>query len=127
MAECELYGGWLASIKTQAEFNCLQYFGNPSALDAWFWTDGNSKLRLRDTVDSIILGRKDGAGVWIHAADSADQMTWFGQLWNCNPESYVQNGGEGVLFYLGSNKKIQGAYCDQLTDFSSRYICEGLI
>ena len=39
-AECELYGGWLVSIKTQSEYNCLLRYGHSQGMNSWFWTDG---------------------------------------------------------------------------------------
>merc|ERR1712141_146747 len=40
--ECELYGGWLLSINTMQEQNCLVRFAHSSGLHTgWFWHDGN--------------------------------------------------------------------------------------
>ena len=40
--ECELYGGWLLSINSQQEQNCLVRFAHSSGLHTgWFWHDGN--------------------------------------------------------------------------------------
>ena len=39
--ECELYGGWLLSIDSQEEQNCLVRYAHSSGLQAgWFWHDG---------------------------------------------------------------------------------------
>ena len=39
--ECELYGGWLLSINSLQEQNCLVRFAQTSGLHAgWFWHDG---------------------------------------------------------------------------------------
>ena len=39
-AECDLYGGWLVSVGSQAEYNCLLRYGNAQGYHSWFWTDG---------------------------------------------------------------------------------------
>jgi len=38
--ECELYGGWLVSIGTQSEYNCLMRYGNSQGHASLVWTDG---------------------------------------------------------------------------------------
>ena len=39
--ECELYGGWLLSIGSQREQNCLVRYAHSSGLHTgWFWHDG---------------------------------------------------------------------------------------
>ena len=39
--ECELYGGWLLSINSMQEQNCLVRFSLSSGLHTgWFWHDG---------------------------------------------------------------------------------------
>lgn len=40
-AECKLYGGWLVSVESQWEYNCLLRYGNAQGYHSWFWTDGN--------------------------------------------------------------------------------------
>ena len=40
--ECELYGGWLLSIGSQKEQNCLVSFGWAQGYSQWYWTDGIS-------------------------------------------------------------------------------------
>ena len=44
MAECQLYGGWLVSIGSQREQNCLIRHGLSLGKDTWHWTDGNIYL-----------------------------------------------------------------------------------
>merc|ERR1719410_80027 len=41
--ECELYGGWLVDIRSQAEANCLMRYGMSLGLGcpSGYWTDGN--------------------------------------------------------------------------------------
>ena len=38
--ECELYGGWLLSINSMQEQNCLVRFAKSSGVHGWFWHDG---------------------------------------------------------------------------------------
>ena len=38
--ECELYGGWLLSINSLQEQNCLVRFAKTSVQDGLFWNDG---------------------------------------------------------------------------------------
>ena len=38
--ECELYGGWLLSINSLQEQNCLVRFAKTSVQDGLFWHDG---------------------------------------------------------------------------------------
>ena len=41
MGECELYGGWLLSINSQREQNCLVRYANSAGIESgWFWHDG---------------------------------------------------------------------------------------
>ena len=40
VAECQLYGGWLLSLGSLEEQNCLLRYGQSQGLDAWYWTDG---------------------------------------------------------------------------------------
>ena len=47
MAECQLYGGWLVSIKRQAEQNCLVRHGRSQGYDTNYWTDGKSVKYLK--------------------------------------------------------------------------------
>ena len=42
-AECELYGGWLVDIRSQAEANCLMRYGMDLGCQ-YYWTDGIQKL-----------------------------------------------------------------------------------
>ena len=40
--ECELYGGWLVDIRSQAEANCLMRYGMGLESNCrYYWTDGN--------------------------------------------------------------------------------------
>ena len=38
--ECELYGGWLVDIRSQAEANCLMRYGMSLGVCHGYWTDG---------------------------------------------------------------------------------------
>ena len=40
--ECELYGGWLVSIDSLQEQNCLMRHGKSEGYNAWYWTDGKN-------------------------------------------------------------------------------------
>ena len=41
LAECQLYGGWLLSLDSLEEQNCLLRYDNISPVPtAWYWTDG---------------------------------------------------------------------------------------
>ena len=40
VTECQLYGGWLVSIGSLEEQNCLLRHGQNQSLDYWYWTDG---------------------------------------------------------------------------------------
>ena len=44
--ECELYGGWLLSINSLQEQNCLVRFAKTSVHDSWFWHDGNGSFLM---------------------------------------------------------------------------------
>ena len=39
-AECTLYGGWLLSLGSLQEQNCLMRAGSSSPQTHWYWTDG---------------------------------------------------------------------------------------
>ena len=39
--ECELYGGWLVSINSLQEQNCLVRYAKISVQNGWFWHDGD--------------------------------------------------------------------------------------
>ena len=45
--ECELYGGWLLSINSLQEQNCLVRFAKTSGLHhGWFWHDGKPLVEI---------------------------------------------------------------------------------
>merc|ERR1712038_585842 len=70
--ECELYGGWLLSINSQQEQNCLVRFAHSTGLQTgWFWHDAN------DVADE---------GVLVHARDNSD-VTWINHRVNCGSNS----------------------------------------
>ena len=45
MVECELYGGLLVDIRSQAEANCLMRYGMDLGCH-YYWTDGIQKLDM---------------------------------------------------------------------------------
>merc|ERR1739836_354885 len=112
--ECELYGGWLLSIDSQQEQNCLVRFAHSSGLHAgWFWHDAN------DAADE---------GILIHARDNSD-LTWVNHLFSCGGEDYMYH--RGLDYYIlglgGENDRHTGAWCDVDATYSAYFICEGLI
>lgn len=45
VAECQLYGGWLLSLDSLAEQNCLLRFENTASIPQdWYWTDGLKQI-----------------------------------------------------------------------------------
>ena len=51
--ECSLYGGWLVSINSLQEQNCLLRHGQEAGLaESWYWSDG--KVRLTDTLKALL-------------------------------------------------------------------------
>merc|ERR1712029_921473 len=96
--ECELYGGWLVDIRSQAEANCLMRYGTSLGDCHSYWTDGND------------IGH---TGVWTHARDNTD-VTWFPRIQTCSSghEQYSV-GGDALQFYIGRPRIVNGAYCDR--------------
>merc|ERR1711874_124235 len=113
--ECELYGGWLLSIDSQKEQNCLVRYAHSSGLQAgWFWHDAN------DAADE---------GILVHATDNSD-LTWVNHLFSCGGNEYMYL--RGLDYYMlglhGENNRATGAWCDTEATYGSAYfICEGLI
>merc|ERR1711971_410646 len=95
--ECELYGGWLVDIRSQAEAKCLMRYGTTLGQSS-YWTDGND------------IGH---TGVWTHARDNTD-VTWFPRIQTCSSghEQYSL-GGDALQFYIGWPRIVNGAYCDR--------------
>ena len=46
MLECELYGGFLLSLKDISEQNCLMRYAQSQNLNHWYWTDGKLKMNF---------------------------------------------------------------------------------
>merc|ERR1712133_218370 len=72
LAECTLYGGWLANIGSIWEQNCILRYGKLQNLHAWFWTGAHSP---------------DQTGVFVDEHTGAD-IEWFSPRWS---------GGEEVM------------------------------
>merc|ERR1712154_242721 len=58
--ECALYGGWLLSIDSMQEQNCLLKYAKTNVQSGWFW---------HDATDS------ETEGVYVHAKDKLDLLT----------------------------------------------------
>ena len=56
--ECELYGGWLLSINSLQEQNCLVRYAQTSGLHhGWFWHDGKTINSIDRTEDPQSIER----------------------------------------------------------------------
>ena len=54
--ECELCGGWLVSIDSLQEQNCLMRHGKSEGYNAWYWTDGKTlQIILHLMIAFVIL------------------------------------------------------------------------
>ena len=130
--ECELYGGWLLSINSQQEQNCLVRFAHSSGLQAgWFWHDGGIYFSLKKLVSIVLFLVNDAAdeGILVHARDNSD-LTWVNHLFSCGGQSYMYHRGYDyyMLGLFGENDRATGAWCDVDETYSSAYfICEGLV
>merc|ERR1712154_156057 len=102
--ECELYGGWLLSINSQREQNCLVRFAHSSGLHTgWFWHDVN------DAADE---------GILVHARDNSD-LTWINHLFSCGGGDYMYHRGYDyyMLGLWGETDRATGAWCDVDTTY----------
>merc|ERR550532_2695210 len=98
--ECELYGGWLLSINSLQEQNCLVRFAHSWSLhEGWFWHDAN------DVADE---------GILVHARDNSD-LAWVNHLFYCgNDETMDHRGCDYYMLGLfGQTDLRTGAWCDE--------------
>merc|ERR1711936_594050 len=117
--ECELYGGWLLSIGSQKEQNCLVRYAHSShssGLQAgWYWHDAN------DAADE---------GVLVHATDNSD-LTWINHLLSCGYGNEHSLDHRGYDYYelglFGETDRRTGVWCDLEETANRWFICEGLI
>merc|ERR550532_666127 len=112
--ECELYGGWLLSINSLQEQNCLVRFAKTSGLHhGWFWHDATDR---------------DTESVYVHASHGSD-LTWIPHLWRCSKTS-----GTGVDIYdfvllglhgdVSQDDYMTGAWCTRPETSNYYFICE---
>ena len=127
--ECELYGGWLLSINSQQEQNCLVRFAHSSGLHTgWFWHDGNFCIFLLFMLFiPIFLKANDVAdeGVLVHAKDNSD-LIWINDRIGCNVDHWDRGYDYYVLGLFGESDRRTGAWCD-VPDVDYYFICEGPI
>merc|ERR1711874_63563 len=111
--ECELYGGWLLSINSQREQNCLVRFAHSSGLQAdYFWHDATSAA---------------DQGVRVHAKDNSE-LKWTNPVFHCDSEHWYRGYDYYVLGLFGETDRRTGAWCDTADNDSLLYfICEGMI
>merc|ERR1711879_309058 len=68
VGECSLYAGWLVSLNSLQEQNCLLKHAQAQGLtEDWYWTDAT------DT---------DAEGVFVHTATETE-VTWLNTRWGC--------------------------------------------
>merc|ERR1711936_161599 len=100
--ECELYGGWLVSIKDLHEQNCLLEHAQSSVQYGWFWHDAN---------DAAVEGK------FVHAYDNSE-LSWMNHLWYCN------NGNDYLILGLhGETNGATGAWCNEPATYTAYFIC----
>eukprot|EP00091_Calanus_sinicus_P019403 TRINITY_DN4865_c0_g1_i1.p1 TRINITY_DN4865_c0_g1~~TRINITY_DN4865_c0_g1_i1.p1 ORF type:complete len:160 (-),score=21.98 TRINITY_DN4865_c0_g1_i1:41-520(-) len=107
--ECELYGGWLLSINSLQEQNCLLRYARSVGLSGWYRHDGNDI---------------EVEGVWVHGSDNAD-MSWIHHYWNCCGDKLCTTGGDTLILGVLDNYD-GGAWCDEPETYIAHFICEGI-
>merc|ERR1719348_1889403 len=85
-AECTLYGGWLLTLGSLQEQNCLMKAGI-SLPRSWYWTDATDFEKK---------------GVWVHDNDDSNELQWINHKWNCDgnggTNQFYSHGGDAILF-----------------------------
>ena len=134
MAECQLYGGWLVSIGSQREQNCLIRHGLSLGKDTWHWTDGNIYL-LPCEIDIIFCDFLTGVmrnAVWVHAVNDLD-VEWFSPYLGCHwgdGNYFGTYGGDAYVLGLFQDINLVGRWCDDYSAIPDRVhpiICESVI
>ena len=112
--ECELYGGWLVQINNMKEYNCIMRHGISSGLNTDYWIDVNDVANT---------------GVWTHAYDDSEVL-FFPPRVTCvcsDSQSGCSNGGDAYILKIEDDRHNRGTYCDQLTSYAFKFICEAVI
>merc|ERR1711997_984169 len=111
--ECELYEGYLLSINSLQEQNCLVRYAQGSVQHGWFWHDATDN---------------ETESVYVHALDSSD-LTWLPHLWRVSDRVEFTNtdGDYTVLGLHGGTGYLTGNWGSVTEDRTFYFICEGFI
>ena len=110
---CELYGGWLLSINSLQEQNCLVRHAMTAVHHGWFWHDATDK---------------ETESIYVHAKDNSD-LTWVPHRWRCGSTNNIYTDIDDYLLIglFGDTHSETGAWCTRQETIKTYYICEGLI
>jgi len=112
LAECNLYGGWLADVGSIWEQNCILRYGKSQNFDDWYWMGAHSP---------------DRSGVFVYEHTNED-VAWFSPRWSCGDDYIHARGGDAFEIGIFTNEpRDHGRWCDSEKNGEKKFICKGNI